>query len=72
LVAAGVLLETGKANPTTVTQAVDAASSQGWRRPLLAWLGVQAQRATQAGQTAEAERLQRRIKLVQNEALQPK
>jgi hypothetical protein len=72
LVAAGVLLETGKANPTTVTQAVDAASSQGWRRPLLAWLGVQAQRATQAGQTAEAERLQRRIKLVQNETLQPK
>jgi hypothetical protein len=72
LVAAGVLLETGKANPATITQAVDAASSQGWRRPLLAWLGVQAQRATQAGQTAEAERVQRRIKLVQNEALVPK
>lgn len=71
LLAAGVLLETGKANPATITQAVDAASSQGWRRPLLAWLGVQAQRATQAGQTAEAERLQRRIKLVQNETPQP-
>ncbi len=72
LVAAGVLLETGKANPATITQAVDAASSQGWRRPLLAWLGVQAQRAALAGQTSEAERLQRRIKLVQNETLQPK
>ena len=72
LVAAGVLLETGKANPATITQAVDAASSQGWRRPLLAWLGVQAQRAAQAGQTAEAERLQRRIKLVQNETPAPK
>ncbi len=68
LVAAGVLLETGKANPATITQAVDTASSQGWRRPLLAWLGVQVQRATLAGQTAEVERLQRRIKLVHNEA----
>ena len=68
LVAAGVLLETGKASPATIAQAVDTASHQGWRRPLLAWLGVQAQRATLAGQTAEAERLQRRIKLVQNEA----
>ena len=71
LVAAGVLLETGKANPATITQAVDAASGQGWRRPLLAWLGVQAQRATNGGQIAEAERLQRRIKLVQNEATAP-
>ena len=68
LVAAGVLLETGKASPTTIAQSVDAASSQGWRRPLLAWLGVQAQRATQAGQTAEATRLLRRIELIQNEA----
>lgn len=68
LVAAGVLLQTGKANPATIAQAVDTASNQGWRRPLLAWLGVQAQRATQAGQVAEAERLQRRIKLVENES----
>jgi hypothetical protein len=67
LVAAGVLLQTGKANPATIAQAVDTASNQGWRRPLLAWLGVQAQRATQAGQVAEADRLQRRIKLVENE-----
>ncbi|MES2949933.1 MAG: hypothetical protein V4858_15430 [Pseudomonadota bacterium] len=65
LVAAGVLLQTGKANPATTRQAVDTASHQGWRRPLLAWLGVQMQRAAQAGQTAEAERLQRRITLVQ-------
>ena len=68
LVAAGVLLESGKANPATLAQAVDTASSQGWRRPLLAWLGVQLKRATDAGQAAEAERLQRRIKLVHNEA----
>ncbi len=72
LVAAGVLLETGKANPAILAQAVDTASAQGWRRPLLAWLGVQLQRATQAGQVAEAERLQRRIKLVHNDAAAPK
>lgn len=71
LVAAGVLLESGKANPATIAQAVDSASSQGWRRPLLAWLGVQAQRATQAGQIAEAERVLRRIKLVQNDTARP-
>ena len=67
LVAAGALLQNGKANPATIAQAVDAASNQGWRRPLLAWLGVQAQRAAQAGQPAEAERLKRRIKLVENQ-----
>ncbi len=61
LVAAGVLMETGRANPAIIAQAVDTASNQGWRGPLLAWLGVQKQRATQAGQTAEAARLQRHI-----------
>ena len=66
LVAAGVLLETGKANPATIAQAVDTASSQGWRRPLLAWLGVQLHRATLASQTAEVERLQRRFQLVES------
>jgi hypothetical protein len=64
LVAAGVLLQTGKASPAVIAQAVDTASSQGWRRPLLAWLGVQAQRARQAGQTEEAARLQRRMALI--------
>ena len=68
LVAAGALLETGNASPAVIAQAVDTASSQGWRRPLLAWLGVQMQRATQAGQTAEAARLLRRVELIQNEA----
>ena len=43
---------------------MDTASAQGWRRPLLAWLGVQAMRATQAGDTAEAQRIQRRINLI--------
>src|SRR5471032_2614396 len=64
LVASGVLLRAGKATPQILSEAVNTASAQGWRRPLLAWLGVQAMRATQAGDTDEAQRLQRRIKLV--------
>ncbi len=65
LVAAGVLLRTGRATPVLLTQAVDTASAQGWRRPLLAWLGVQAMRAEKAGDTVEAQRLRRRMALVQ-------
>jgi len=48
-----------------ITLAVDTASAQGWRRPLLAWLGVQAMRAEKSGDTVEAQRLHRRIDLVQ-------
>ena len=65
LVAAGVLLQTGKASPAVVVRAIDTASSQGWRRPLLAWLGVQAERAEQAGDVEEAGRLRRRIAITQ-------
>jgi hypothetical protein len=68
LVAAGVLLETGRASPAIIAQAVDTASGQGWRRPLLAWLGVQAQRAQQSGHPEEAARLQRRMALIHGEA----
>jgi len=66
LVAAGVLFETGRANPDAIGRAVETASAQGWRRPLLAWLNVQAARAEKAGAVDEAERLRRRIGLVQD------
>ncbi|WP_343730811.1 hypothetical protein [Duganella sp.] len=66
LVASGVLLRTGRANPQILADAVETASAQGWRRPLLAWLGVQAMRAEQAGDTAEAQRIKRRIALITN------
>jgi len=66
LVAAGALLQSGKASPATIAQAIDAASAQGWRRPLLAWLGVQLQRAEQAGDAQQAVRLHRRLDLVQS------
>ena len=42
LVAAAAAFQSGRASPALVQVAVDTASSQGWRRPLLAWLGVQA------------------------------
>jgi hypothetical protein len=68
LVAAGVLFEAGRADPQVVAIAVDTASAQGWRRPLLAWLGVQLRLAEQAGAQAEAQRLRRRIGLAQGGA----
>ena len=66
LVAAGVLFRREQAGPDALALAVETASSQGWRRPLLAWLGVQRLRAEKAGDTSETERLRRRIELVQN------
>jgi hypothetical protein len=64
LVAAGVILRRGQADPPVVQSAVDTASAKGWRRPLLAWLGVQLELAEQRGAGDEAERLRRRIALV--------
>jgi len=64
LVAIGVRFETGRADPAAIQLAVDTASAQGWRRPLLAWLGVQLKRAEAAGADDEARRLRRRIELV--------
>lgn len=63
LVAAGALLKAGRITPADIGTAVDTASSQGWRRPLLAWLGVQEQRARAAGDAAAVERIRRRIGL---------
>lgn len=67
LVATGVALRAGRATPAMLQMAVDTAARQGWRRPLLAWLGVQAQRAEQAGANDEAQRLRRRMALVAGE-----
>lgn len=64
LIAAGVLLQRGLASPDVVQQAVDTASEQGWRRPLLAWLGVQQGLASKRGDAAEAARIGRRMDLL--------
>lgn len=63
LVAIGVLFQRGGASPDAIALAVDTASAQGWRRPLLAWLGVQLELAEKAGDLAAAEQLRRRIAL---------
>jgi len=65
LVAAGVVLRAGQGTPELMQLAVDTASAQGWRRPLLAWLGAQLRRAEQAGAPDETQRLRRRIALVE-------
>lgn len=65
LVAAGALFKANRATPKLVTQAIDTASNQGWRRPLLAWLNVQALRAEKAGDAEEAARVRRRMALVE-------
>lgn len=68
LVAAGAMLQAGRIAPADLARvtdlAIDTASAQGWRRPLLAWLGVAAQGARAAGDQAQLQRLQRRIDLV--------
>ena len=64
LVAAGVLLQRNALSPADISEAIETASSQGWRRPLLAWLGVQLKRAIAAGDQDAATRLQRRMDLV--------
>jgi primosomal protein N'' len=65
LIAVAVLFQAGVASPPMIELATQTASTQGWRRPLLAWLKVQALRAEKAGDAAEAQRLQRRIALVE-------
>lgn len=60
LVAAGALFKAGRITPADIETATDTASHQGWRRPLLMWLGVSLQRARAAGDTAAVERIERR------------
>jgi hypothetical protein len=68
LVAAGVLFETGRATPADIATATETASAQGWRRPLLMWLGVALKRAQAAGDSDGAARIQRRIDLASSGA----
>jgi hypothetical protein len=64
LVFLGVQFNSGKTSPQSIVAAIDLASAQGWRRPLLAWLGVQEKRAEAAGDTDALARIRRRIALV--------
>jgi hypothetical protein len=64
LVSAAVAFRSGGLDPSGIAGAVDIASAQGWRRPLLAWLGVQEKRASDAGDSETAARIRRRIDLI--------
>ena len=64
LVAAAVQFRRGIIDPAAISRAADVASEQGWRRPLLAWLGVQEKRARDAGDGETAARIRRRMELI--------
>ena len=64
LVAAAVSFRKTSIAPAEIQAAVDIASAQGWARPLLAWLGVQAKRAEDAGDREGAARVRRRMDLI--------
>lgn len=64
LVAAGVLMQAGHNHPAVWDAAVQAASDQGWTRPLLAWLGWQLRQAQARGDAALAQHLQWRLELL--------
>lgn len=72
LVAAGVLFQAGRASPAVIAAATDTASAQGWRRPLLAWLLLQVQRAEAAGDAEAAAALRRRVGIVEQGAITAK
>ena len=64
LIGAGALFRSGELSPFGVALAVDAASGQGWRRPLLAWLTAQVTLAEASADTAAVERIRKRIEVV--------
>jgi hypothetical protein len=64
LISAAVLLQTRQLDPLAIDVAIDTASGQGWRRPLLAWLTLQAKRAEDAGDAEAARRIRRRMEIV--------
>lgn len=64
LIAIALLFRAGRADPAALSAAVETASEQGWRRPLLGWLEVQLQRAKAGSDINAAAQLQRRIDFV--------
>jgi hypothetical protein len=67
LVAAGARFKAERITPADIGSATETASGQGWRRPLLMWLGVSAKRAEAAGDAAALALVRRRIALAAGE-----
>jgi hypothetical protein len=74
LVAAGMLLKNGNLSQASLDEvaltAVQTASNQAWRRPLLAWLGVQIKSAESKSDATQVASLRRRVDLILNTAVQ--
>lgn len=66
LLAAALWLQAGQAAPGVLALAVDTASAQGWRRPLLAWLGIAERLAMERGDAEAAARFRARIAFVES------
>jgi len=64
LIAAGVLFRGAQLSADGLNAAIDTASMQGYRRPLLAYLGVQARKAEASGDAAASQAIRQRIELV--------
>jgi hypothetical protein len=64
LLAAAVLLKAGRLEIAGIELAIETAAEQGWRRALLAWLGIEQQRLLQLGDSLAAAAINRRIQRV--------
>lgn len=64
LVAAAVAWRSGRLSAEGIAVAIDTAASEGWRRPLLAWLAVDRDQRRAAGDTSGADAAQRRIERI--------
>lgn len=65
LAAAVALRRSGQPSLPLLEAAIDTASQQGWRRPLLAWLQLQQRHAQEQGDRALLERTRLRIGLIE-------
>jgi hypothetical protein len=59
-------------SPAGIALATETASAQGWRRSLLAWLGVQVARAKATGDVAGVAQIRRRVDLILGTAAKPR
>lgn len=67
LVAASVALRMHGPSAGLLAEAVDTAAAQGWRRPLLAWLLLSVREARQVGDETQAQRLERRVRVLEGQ-----
>lgn len=71
LLAAAVVLRARGPSDALLAEAVETASAQGWRRPLLAWLLLSVKQAQQAGDAERVKALERRLRVLQGQTAAP-